>query len=92
MKKKAVSATASFEIRPSPTAFSMVKERFLPIRSAICQLITSADLLEYMETGLMDEPTYLRAVDTKKQDLKQLDPTEYIEPDDAYETAGIWKH
>ena len=39
-----------------------------------------------------EEPTYLRAVDTKKQDLKQLDPTEYIEPDDAYETAGIWKH
>lgn len=49
-------------------------------------------LLEYMETGLMDEPTYLRAVDTKKQDLKQLDPTEYIEPDDVYETANIWKH
>lgn len=49
-------------------------------------------LLEYMETGLMDEPTYLRAFDTKKQDLKQLDPTEYIEPDDVYETANIWKH
>ena len=49
-------------------------------------------LLEYMETGLMDEPTYLRAVDTKKQDLKQLDPTEYIEPDDSYERAVIWKH
>jgi len=40
----------------------------------------------------MDEPTYLRAFDTKKQDLKQLDPTEYIEPDDVYETANIWKH
>ena len=48
-------------------------------------------LMEYVETGLMDEPTYLRAVDTKGEDAGQVGLPDYVEPEEADVMASIWK-
>ena len=48
-------------------------------------------LMEYVETGLMDEPTYLRAVDTKGEDAGQVGLPDYVEPEGADVMASVWK-
>ena len=48
-------------------------------------------LMEYVETGLMDEPTYLRAVDTKGEDAGQVRLPDYVEPEQADTMASVWK-
>ena len=47
--------------------------------------------MEYVETGLMDEPTYLRAVDTKGEDAGQVRLPDYVEPEQADTMASVWK-
>ncbi len=48
-------------------------------------------LMEYVETGLMDEPTYLRAVDTKGEAAGQVGLPDYVEPEETDAMAAVWK-
>lgn len=48
-------------------------------------------LMEYVETGLMDEPTYLRAVDTKGEVAGQVGLPDYVEPEETDAMAAVWK-
>lgn len=48
-------------------------------------------LMEYVETGLMDEPMYLRAVDTKGEAAGQVGLPDYVEPEEADAMASVWK-
>lgn len=48
-------------------------------------------LMEYVETGLMDEPTYLRAVDTKGEAAVQVGLPDYVEPEETDAMAAVWK-
>ena len=48
-------------------------------------------LMEYVETGLMDEPTYLRAVDTKGEAAGQVGLPDYVEPEETDAMAAVWR-
>lgn len=48
-------------------------------------------LMEYVETGLMDEPTYLRAVGTKGEAAGQVGLPDYVEPEETDAMAAVWR-